>query len=49
MHPDAYRSILWELKRSQMRALYRSLGYPFGRNQGAFKRWVMISPVAIER
>ncbi len=42
MHPLAWRQLQWELERPGLRRLYREQGYPFGRNQGAFKRWAMI-------
>lgn len=42
MHPDTARQIDWYWNRPAMRKLYREAGYPFGRNQGAFKRWALL-------
>lgn len=35
------RNLLWKTCRPQLRRLYRRLGYPFGQNASAFKRWVL--------
>lgn len=41
IHPRAFREIQWILNRPLLRTIYRELGYPFGRNQGSFKRWAL--------
>ena len=41
IHPDTARWIDWWENKPMLRELYASLGYPRGRNQGAFKDWAL--------
>jgi len=41
--PQEYvRVIDWRVNHDELRGVYRRLGFPFGRNQGAFKRWALL-------
>lgn len=43
IHPTLAREIDWYLHRPLLRAAYRKASYPFGRNQGSFKRWALLN------
>lgn len=36
------REVDWYLHRPLLRSIYSKAGYPFGRNQGSFKRWALL-------
>lgn len=41
MHPAIAHRLDWAFHRLELRRAYWQAGYPFGRNQGAFKRWAL--------
>lgn len=40
--PQTARLVDWYTRKPLVRAAHRAAGYPFGRNQGAFKRWALL-------